>query len=282
MIIWLASYPKSGNTWLRSLLSSYFFSKNGEFHFGLLKNIDQFPSINYFKNDKDLYLKPESTSEKWITKQTEINKDKKLRLFKTHSAMCKINGNRFTDPQNTLGAIYIVRDPRNLVTSLANHYQINTSEAFTFMQNEKKALVTKKENRFLGFNALFSWSIHIDSWINYKDFPILIVRYEDLQSKTFDTLKKVINFIQDLTPNKKVFDREKAKKTIISCGFNKLKNMENTYGFPEAMVKKNNTGKVKFFNLGQENDYKKILDKKVLDQINKTYKEKLLKFNYEI
>ena len=92
MIIWLASYPKSGNTWLRSLLSSYYFSTNGEFNFELLKKIDQFPSVNYFENDKDLYLKPEDTAEKWLNKQTEINKKKKLLLFKTHNAICKING----------------------------------------------------------------------------------------------------------------------------------------------------------------------------------------------
>ena len=282
MIIWLASYPKSGNTWLRSLLSSYFFSKSGEFHFELLKNIDQFPSVNYFKNDKDLYLKPESTAEKWISKQREINKDKKLRLFKTHSAICKINGNKFTDSQNALGAVYIVRDPRNLITSLANHYQINANEAFDFMQNEKKAIITKKENRYLGFTALFSWSMHIDSWINYKGFPILLIRYEDLELKTFETLKKVINFIIDISSSKEAFNREKAKKTINSCDFKKLKKMEETYGFVEAMPKKDKTGRVKFFNLGQENNYKKILDEKKIDQLNRIYKEKLLKFNYEI
>ena len=50
MIIWLASYPKSGNTLLRSMLSSYYFSKDGKFEFKLLKNIHQFPNISLFKN----------------------------------------------------------------------------------------------------------------------------------------------------------------------------------------------------------------------------------------
>ena len=49
MIIWIASYPKSGNTWLRALISTYFFSKDGKFSDALLKNIDQFPTKNYFK-----------------------------------------------------------------------------------------------------------------------------------------------------------------------------------------------------------------------------------------
>ena len=62
MIIWLSSYPKSGNTWLRSLLSSYFYTNDGSFNFNLLKNIDQFPSAPYFSKYSDLFLKPESTS----------------------------------------------------------------------------------------------------------------------------------------------------------------------------------------------------------------------------
>ena len=95
MIIWLASYPKSGNTWLRSLLASYYFSSEGNFSFNLLRNIDQFPAPKYFKDVIDGIEKPEDYSKFWIEKQIEINKDKKLRFFKTHSAMCKINEKPF-------------------------------------------------------------------------------------------------------------------------------------------------------------------------------------------
>ena len=247
MIIWLASYPKSGNTWLRSLLSSYYFSTNGEFNFELLKKIDQFPSVNYFKDDKDLYLKPEDTAEKWLDKQVEINKEKKLLLFKTHNAMCKINGNRFTDPKHTLGGIYIVRDPRNVVTSLANHYEITIDEAYEFMKDRKRAIIEKKGNRYLGFTALFSWDFHIDSWLNYRNFPILVIRYEDLQSETFQTLKKVISFIKDISKSKKNFDRSKAKETIKSCEFEKLKKMEEKKSFDEAAFKKDKSQRIKFY-----------------------------------
>ena len=134
MIIWLASYPKSGNTWLRSLLASYFYQKDGYFNFDLLNFIDQFPSVSYFKKYEDSLLQPESTVKYWITEQENINKDKKLRFFKTHSALCKINNFSFTDNKNTIAAIHIVRDPRNVVTSLSNHYQINKNEAFDFMK----------------------------------------------------------------------------------------------------------------------------------------------------
>ncbi len=63
MIIWLASYPKSGNTWLRSLLASYYYSEDGDFNFNLLKNIDQFPSYDYFKDYNKIFTNPTDTTE---------------------------------------------------------------------------------------------------------------------------------------------------------------------------------------------------------------------------
>ena len=97
MIIWLASYPKSGNTWLRSLLSSYFFTNDGSFNFNILKNIDQFPSAPYFSKYKDLFLKPESTSKFWIKEQINIAFTGETALNQSdvnprgHAIECRIN-----------------------------------------------------------------------------------------------------------------------------------------------------------------------------------------------
>ena len=281
MIIWLASYPKSGNTWLRSLLATYYFSKNGNFEFSLLNKIDQFPSAKYFRDDKELYLKLESTSKYWIPKQNIINQDKKIKFLKTHNAMCKIVGNSFTNKQNTLGAIYIIRDPRNVVTSLAHHYQINITEALQFMQNEKKAIFINENGSYNGFVPLLSWNLHSESWLNNKAFPVLLIRYEDLYSETFYTFKKVINFIQQLTRTKDNFNKEKAKKSIRSCDFEKLKKLEKEVGFFEAIKERDSEKKIKFFNLGKENNFKKILDKKIIEEINLKYSSELIKFQYE-
>ena len=158
MIIWLSSYPKSGNTWLRSLLASYYFSKEGDFNFNLLKYIDQFPSYNYFKNYDKTFLNPTDTAEFWIEEQKKINSNNKIKFFKTHNALCKINNYSFTDSKNTLAAIYIIRDPRNVITSLANHYEINADQAFEFMTTDQKGITQKKKivmsdllHYFLGF-----------------------------------------------------------------------------------------------------------------------------------
>ena len=82
MIIWIASYPKSGNTWLRTLISTYFFSKDGAFEDSLLKNIDQFPTKLYFQNfnhDKNI---AGDTCKYWIKAQENINLNKKLKFWK--------------------------------------------------------------------------------------------------------------------------------------------------------------------------------------------------------
>ena len=281
MIIWLASYPKSGNTWLRSLLASYYFSKDGDFNFSLLKNIDQFPSYDHFKNYNKIFTNPTDTTEFWLEEQEKINSDNKIKLFKTHNALCKINGNSFTNSKNTLGAIYVVRDPRNVITSLANHYEINLDQAFEFMTTEQKGIIQKKGNSYVGFVALFSWIFHQASWINNKLFPTLVIRYEDLQNETFVTFSKVINFIDNLSKSKHHFNTEKAKKSIQSCDFEKLKKLEINEGFNESPISKKDNSRINFFKLGKDNNYKKLLNKDLITKMNLKFKDEIKKYNYE-
>jgi len=281
MIIWLASYPKSGNTWLRSLLASYYFSKDGSFDFKLLDNIDQFPSTQFFRDKKDTFSAPEDTSNLWLSEQEKINQDNKIRFLKTHNALCKINSNSFTNEKNTLAGIYIIRDPRNIVTSLANHYQVDVNKAFDFMKDEKKALIEKVKERYLGFVPILSWALHQESWIKCTKFPILTIRYEDLQLETFQTFIKVIKFINKLSNLENLINETKAKKSIISCEFEKLKKLENKNGFSEAMVDKKTKKKISFFNLGRKNDYKRLLQTNLIDEMSSLYNQQIKKFNYE-
>ena len=117
MIVWLASYPKSGNTLLRSMLSAFFFSNDGNFNFDLLNNIKQFPDNSLFRNLGIDISNLNEVVKNYIRSQEEINRrDKKsIRFLKTHSALNDINNYKFTDLKNTLGVIYIVRDPRQVV-----------------------------------------------------------------------------------------------------------------------------------------------------------------------
>jgi len=280
MIIWLASYPKSGNTWLRALLSSYLYS-DGKFNFDLLNKIDSFPSERFFKNYPDKFENPEDTTEYWLKEQEKMNQSNNITFLKTHNALCKINGNRFTNSENTLGAIYIIRDPRNVITSLAHHYQISKEDALDFMMDEKRGIVSKVDNRYIGFQPLFSWILNQKSWVENINFPVLTIKYEDLQSEPLSTFKKVLNFINKLTNSKYPVDIEKAKKSIKNCDFENLKKLEQERGFAEAITRKGSNEKLSFFNLGKNNNYKKLLDPILLNKMNDLFQNELVKFNYE-
>ena len=142
MIIWLASYPKSGNTWVRSMIATLMYTDNGVFNFDLLQQIKQFPSKNYFTNFTNDFGNIHEIKKYWESAQDLINLDNQVKFLKTHHINCKIDKYNFTSKRNTLATIYIIRDPRNLVTSISNHYSksLEDSKNFYFLQGFSKGL----------------------------------------------------------------------------------------------------------------------------------------------
>ena len=122
MIIWIASYPKSGNTWLRSIISALVYSDDGIFDFNLLKKIQQFPEKIYFKDLIKDFSNFDEIKKNWIFAQDKINLDNKIKFFKTHQGKYTVDGDDFTNNINTRAVIYVVRDPRNVINSISNHF----------------------------------------------------------------------------------------------------------------------------------------------------------------
>tara|TARA_Y100000590_G_scaffold429408_1_gene541958 strand:- start:2095 stop:2934 length:840 start_codon:yes stop_codon:yes gene_type:complete len=278
MIIWISSYPKSGNTWVRSLISSYYFSDDGKFDFNLLNNIDQYPQQKFFNQKIN---KPGEISNFWESSQREIIRKKKIIFFKTHNALASLNGKNFTSQNFTLGAIYLVRDPRNLITSLKNHYNLNYQEALDFMINDKKYIYDNrfKEN-YSTFHFLSSWSNHYKSWILNKMFKILIIKYEDLEYKTYETTKNIILFINNLIGEKNNLNKNKIVNCIKTTNFQVLQKKEEQTGFMEN-VSLNHNKKINFFYLGNKNKWQNILSSEIKIKTNNLFKNDLKYFNYE-
>ena len=278
MIIWLASYPKSGNTWVRSLLSAYYYSKNGNFNFELLKKINVYPQQKYFDVKID---KPGEINFYWDSSQEKIISKKKIKILKTHNSLLALNGKDFTKPKYTLGIIYIVRDPRNVITSLKNHYDLDYEQSLNFMLNEKKYLYDiQKKNDYADFHFLSSWSNHYKSWINNNLFKKMVIKYEDLENNTFKTLKNLIIYINNLLQENEKIDEIKINNCIKTTNFEILKHKEKKEGFPENVYSKKTDKKIDFFNLGPKNKWGKVVPKKFHKKINNIFKEDLKNLKY--
>ena len=274
MIIWLASYPKSGNTFVRTLLSAYFFSKEGNFDFKNLKSIKQFPSKQLFKK---IGVTTNDTNEilnNYIKAQEYINERAPLILLKTHSSMFNINNNTFTDFNNTLGVIYIVRDPRNVVSSFAHHYNLDLKESSNKMISD--SLLGESSDKKV-FTYMFSWKNNYNSWkLFLKKKKYLLVKYENLIKKPKDELLKMLHFIFDLSNNKSSIDIQKVDNVINSTTFEKLKNLENKFGFEEKSSKMKNN----FFNLGKQNKWQENLDKDIEKILISEFEEEMKELEY--
>lgn len=283
MIIWLTSYPKSGNTWVRSFLVSLLYNKKNETNLEGLNNIPQYPLRSHFNNLLDNIDDINEVSSKWIISQKRINSDKKNKFFKTHHALCKIGKFSFTNYETSLGAIHIVRDPRNIINSILYHYSKKSFlEAKEFMLDETRALGKKFDpnspsvNQDM-FTVLTSWKTHYLSWKNFKK-NYLLIKYENLVSEPDKEFRKITKYLNDVMHIK--IEEDKIDHAIKSNSFENLKKIENRDGFKEA-IKDKVSGEVKrFFNLGPNNKWEKILDSEIKDEIEKKFNVEMKELGY--
>ena len=278
MIIWIASYPKSGNTYLRSFIASYFFSKKGKFDFSLLMNILQFPSVKFTK--KNIYSEIEA-SQSWIYNQEQFFSGEKVHFVKTHNTLNSFKGNEFVNNNQTLGAIYIVRDPRNVITSMKNHYSMSYDYAYSKLIDENASLLEKsRDNDHSNFTFLGSWANHYKSWKMSKNFKTLFIRYEDLENNKFKSFNKIVTFINNLKKDQTKINEKKLINSINSTNFANLRNKEEMEGFEESRYIKNSEKKIRFFNLGFNNRWEKILPEYILEKLNKSFNNDLNDLGY--
>ena len=281
MIFWIASYPKSGNTWIRALISTYYYTQDGIFSEEIIKKIGQFPEkihFNGFDYNQEIVT---DTIRFWIKAQDRINEDRKIKFKKTHNCLSSINGYKFTNKKNTIACIYVVRDPRNLITSLKNHYELDYDEALKFMTNEKKFIFDHhKQNDYSDFQFISSWENNFLSWKNQNDFPIKIIKYEDLLKNTYSIFENLIKFINKILNTNEEVNEKKLKNSVNSTSFEKLKDYEKNFGFSEAINSKNYQRTIPFFNLGPDNNWRKILDEDLKKKLNITFNKSLKFFSY--
>ena len=242
MIIWLASYPKSGNTWLRMFLKSYFLKPNEKFSLDSSINDtfkpQAFPDQKILDDLKIDYNKFSEIAKNWEAMQDYINLNNRTNFVKTHSAMCTVGPYKFTSTRNTKGGVYMVRDPRDVVISLSHHMGLNHEQTFHHMSSSYNFENPWCGDKVYEKSLMGSWSDHYKSWKNFKSCKILIIKYEDMVLDEINTFTKVINYLTEIDDVE--FDSNKLTKALKQTQFKELQKLEKTEGFQEK-------GKGEFF-----------------------------------
>ena len=280
MIVWLASYPKSGNTWLRSIISALVYSKDGLFNFELLKKIPQFPTQKYFREFTDDYTNIHEIKKYWIAAQDKINVENEIKFLKTHHINCKIDNYSFTNKQNTCATIYIVRDPRNLVNSISNHYDKTINEAKEFLITPKTLGASKNIHNLKNGNVVTligNWAENYNFWKQTNE-NFLLVKYEDLLNNINLELEKIVLFLKKYV-NFDVNDN-KLQNIIKTTNFNHLKEKEKEGLFDENVYTKSTNRKINFFHQGPENNWKSKLESEIVNEINLKFKNEMIELGY--
>ena len=276
MFIWLASYPKSGNTMIRALLSSYFFSKDGIFNFELIKNIKQFPHKALFiKNGIDITNEKE-VIKNYLNVQESFNIKNSIQFLKTHSYLFNIENNPFTKLEYSLGVIYVVRDPRNVVLSVSNH---NSQSDEKSADDLIKGRIINDEKNVKVYAG--TWSDNFNSWKSFKSGnKYLLIKYEDMINDKDKTFYEILKFIHNLKKVEFVLDKKKFKNVLDSTEFGRVQKLESQTGFDESMTDKKTGKKIKFFNLGEKTNWQSALEPNLQNKIEEAFGKEMKELGY--
>ena len=288
-IFWIASYPKSGNTWVRLILCGIFFTKDGSLD--NLKILDQIPKFDTFENykfiknnslndyhkifDQNIYNEDAqlTLAKYWIEAQKNIiNKKNNLNFFKTHNARLRFKDYYYTNQITSLGFIYVIRDPRDIVMSYSKWKNNNIEDTVNFLVSNNIMGTQNTKNRMPEF--IYNWKDHYQSWKNFIKVPNLFIKYEDLLNDIEFEINRIIDFFYKNYNIKIENKNNKIKNIINSTKFTNLKNIENENGFIE---KSEHTS---FFRKGEKNQWKNKLTKNQLDLIQKCFEKEMIQLKY--
>lgn len=270
-IVWLASYPKSGNTWLRTFLHNLFL--NG----AAPANINQMNSLTLSDNSKFWYEKVagrpyECLSERDISALTPKVHEAYTRIrsdsvfVKTHHFLGESYGIPLITPEYTAGAIYILRNPLDTVISVADHYGLTIDEGIDMM-NERKTRIGASATA--GPDYLSSWSEHVASWQAMQRSALHVMRYEDMLLKPFRAFGSLARFLGLEPP------QPRLRKAIQFSSFNTSRKQEKEKGFIEQSDKNE-----QFFRVGKAGQWKTVLSNDQVKRIVSAHADVMEEYGY--
>jgi hypothetical protein len=270
-IIWLASYPKSGNTWLRSFLhnllrnptESYDINTLGDFTYGesqvrWYRQFDPRPGSQYSLDDVRR-LRPMVHRHLTTLSRDSI-------FVKTHNALVEDEGAALVSMDVTAGAIYVIRDPRDVAISYSHHQGKPLDYTIELMSSDGACTAGDDVNVY---ERMSSWSRHVESWTHAPNRQLLVLRYEDMLNEPFKTFGAVAQFLGLNAP------RARLDKAMKLSSFKVLKAQEQRKGFierpPQAEA---------FFREGKAGQWKKALSAEQIARIEADHGEQMRRFGY--
>ncbi|MFC2152305.1 sulfotransferase domain-containing protein [Bacteroidota bacterium] len=274
-IIWLASYPKSGNTWFRVFLTNLLSNSDTPANINDLKETSISSSRKIF--DEYTGLSASDLTFKEIDKlrpevyRMQSKESEELLFKKVHDQFYYINRNQSLFPlEISKGVIYIIRNPLDVLVSFSYHSAQSINKMVLTLNNSNFAFCDKNDKLQNQLRQIIgSWSDHVKSWTEQTDIPVHIMRYEDMINNTFDVFKKAVKFLGLDEKDKKI------KDSIIKSDFSILSNQEKQEGFKEKMIKSKS-----FFRKGKISDWRNYLNQKNINEIISNHKEVMNKFGY--
>jgi len=282
-IFWLASYPKSGNTWTRALLANYYLDDEtpadinelGSAIASARKSFDDVAGLRAsdLTNDEIDQLRP-----RLYKVMSDQHRAQRLRdpatgpkFMKVHDAQTRTEGGQLLFPKSaTAGAIYVVRDPRDVAESFAHHANRSTQRTVGLMGDPTFALADDPKNLSLQLQQrLLSWSDHVRSWVDQSELPVVVVRYEDLIADAEATLRRVIEFTEGSA------SPERVAKAVRFSAFERMRAQEHNEGFREKAP-----ASPTFFRQGRANGWRESLDPELAARIVRDHGEVMRRFRY--
>lgn len=274
-IIWLASYPKSGNTWLRAFLTNFLRHASQPAHINELEGGPISAARFIFDEAVGLEasdLTPEEIECYRPAVHRCIAACSPLTLFlKIHDAFTQTaEGVPLVPVEATHGAIYILRNPLDVAVSFAHHSNISFDESIRRMADESFALTNTPCRLHLRLRQrLLSWSSHVLSWVEAPGLRMHIVRYEDMHQQPRHTFTAIARFAG--LPD----DPEQVGRALEQSSFARLQQQEQMYGFREKSPRA-----LSFFRKGQVGSWREVLTAPQIDRLLRDHAPVMRRFGY--
>jgi hypothetical protein len=272
-ICWIASYPKSGNTWMRAFIENYLQSParpvsiNDLFRVSTAESqaeryqryVDQGQSLAEMSIEEICAIRPLVHAD--IAREAAAT-----RFVKTHNFLGEFGGYPLHNSAVTSGAIYVVRNPLDVVISLANYFDYSLDEAIDYMAEDLTG--TPNEARHVP-QMISSWSVHVESWTGRGERSVLLLRYEDLLDQPLKWFRKVESFLGMRK------DPARLKKAIRFSSFEQLQQQEASQGFVEKHENAN-----AFFRRGRKGQWRELLGETQVARIVDRHRQQMVRFKY--